>query len=384
MVDGRRRRSLQFWWLMFWANITLLHSCLEQREGVARGVALASAPAVKLLVEDDQVIMQNGIVKLTLSTPKGRVLGISYNGVENLLETRHHEKYRGYWDLVWGRHETTDLLEATRYNVVMETEDQVEISFTRKWNVSLGHRMAPLNVDKRFVTLRGSPGFYTYAVLERPNRAPAFDLKELRVVLKLESDKFHYMAISDRKQRLMPMPEDRRTGRKLDYSEAVLLTKPINPQFKGEVDDKYFYSVDNIANRVYGWVRSDPSIGFWMITPSDEFRTGGPFKQDLTTHVGPNLLNMFVSGHYAGDDLALKFKNGEAWKKVFGPVFVYLNSHNNSKNTPYSLLWNDAKQQMLNEVLKWPYTFPHSPDFVKPYKRARVSGQILVHDWYSF
>jgi len=47
--------------------------------------------------------------------------------------------------------------------------------------------------------------------------------------------RFHYMAISDERQRIMPMPVDRETGKVLDYKEAVLLTKPTNPNLKGEV-----------------------------------------------------------------------------------------------------------------------------------------------------
>lgn len=43
------------------------------------------------------------------------------------------------------------------------------------------------------------------------------------------------MAISNDRQRIMPMPEDRATGQPLAYPEAVLLTDPINPDLRGEV-----------------------------------------------------------------------------------------------------------------------------------------------------
>lgn len=56
-------------------------------------------------------------------------------------------------------------------------------------------------------------------------------------------------------------------------------------------------------------------------------------------------VQMFISTHYAGKDLALKFRNGEPWKKVFGPVFVYLNSDMAAKKKP-SVLWNDAKTRV--------------------------------------
>lgn len=53
---------------------------------------------------------------------------------------------------------------------------------------------------------------------------------------------------------------------------------------------------------------------------------------------------MFVSTHYGGLDLVLNFKSGEPWKKVFGPVFIYLNS--TSDNNKAVSLWDDAKEQV--------------------------------------
>ena len=138
-----------------------------------------------------------------------------------------------------------------------------------------------------------------------------------------------------------------------------------------QVDDKYMYSIEDKDNLVHGWISRNPPTGFWMITPSDEFRVAGPFKQDLTSHAGPITLSvssrlthfhfhpspvsnntftlmsttqMFVSTHYAGTDVGMKFAEGEPWKKVFGPVFVYLNSA--SPKEDYRSLWQDAKQQV--------------------------------------
>lgn len=61
-----------------------------------------------------------------------------------------------------------------------------------------------------------------------------------------------------------------------------------------QVDDKYQYSCENTDNNVHGWISfdSDEPMGFWMITPSNEFRNGGPIKQDLTSHVGPITLSV--------------------------------------------------------------------------------------------
>lgn len=53
---------------------------------------------------------------------------------------------------------------------------------------------------------------------------------------------------------------------------------------------------------------------------------------------------MFLSAHYGGEDLVLKLKPDEAWKKVFGPIFIYLNSVSDGED-PFSL-WEDAKKQV--------------------------------------
>lgn len=68
--------------------------------------------------------------------------------------------------------------------------------------------------------------------------------------------------------------------------------KAITCKYEVQVDDKYQYSCENKDNRVHGWISGDPAIGFWMITPSDEFRTAGPTKQDLTSHAGPITLSV--------------------------------------------------------------------------------------------
>lgn len=102
------------------------------------------------------------------------------------------------------------------------------------------------------------------------------------------------MAISDTKQRTMPSGDDRNDTHSdvLAFKEAVVLTNPSIPALKGEVDDKYQYALENKDNQLHGWISDADAVGFWVITPSNEFRTGGPFKQDLTSHAGPIALSV--------------------------------------------------------------------------------------------
>ncbi|KAK2996012.1 hypothetical protein RJ640_013902 [Escallonia rubra] len=331
-----------------------------------------------------QVVVDNGLIKVTFSSPGGMITGIEYNGIDNILEETNKESNRGYWDVVWTELEHPqdiyDKLEGTKFKVIMEDEDQVEISFTRHWYPSRNGTGIPLNVDKRFVVLRGYTGFYAYGIFERLAGWRGTKIYQGRIAFKLLQDSFRYMAVSDERQRIMPTAEDRKRGEPLEYPEAVLLTNPSNAFLKGEVDDKYQYSSENKDNRVHGWICSKPSVGFWMITPSTEFRTAGPVKQDLTSHAGPVTLSMFFSTHYAGEHLGLEFSDGEPWKKVFGPVFVYLNSV--SKDEDPLTLWADAKEQMSIETESWPYDFPLSEDYLYNDQRGMVSGRLLVRDRY--
>ena len=109
--------------------------------------------------------------------------------------------------------------------VVVKNEEQVELSFTRMWDPSLKGNFVPLNIDKRylftsahlvisrfqsmttnflirttnvmynyififrFVMLRGSSGFYSYAIYERLANWPAFSMDTTRIALKLRKDK---------------------------------------------------------------------------------------------------------------------------------------------------------------------------------------------------
>ncbi|KAG9149624.1 hypothetical protein Leryth_023237 [Lithospermum erythrorhizon] len=328
-------------------------------------------------------MVDNGLVGVTFSTPGGMVTAVEYNGIDNLLETENEANNEGYWDIVWTKPPEQpgnifDKLEGTSFKIVTLDENKAELSFIRTFDPTSDEITLPLNIDKRYIILRGSSGFYSYAIFERLEGWPAVNAYQGRIVFKLAQNLFQYMAISDEKQRVMPTAEDRLNGKVLDYKEAVLLENPSNPFLAGEVDDKYQYSSDNKDNRVHGWICPSPPTGFWMITPSNEFKTGGPVKQDLTSHTGPIVLSMFFSTHYAGESMGVKFEDGEPWKKVFGPVFVYLNSVSPTDN-PTSL-WADAKEQMLIETENWPYDFPQSEDYKKKSERGRVSGRLLVRD----
>ncbi|KAL9446974.1 hypothetical protein AB3S75_014608 [Citrus x aurantiifolia] len=340
-----------------------------------------SAAGVQLHEQNNHVVMNNGILQVSISTPQGFVIGIQYKGNKNLLNVQNEEDNRGYWDHnFWTGQDNYnsgsglyDRIEATNYKVIMRTKEQVELSFTRMWHPSTNGTIAPVNIDKRFLMLRGSSGFYSYAIYKRLKGWPGFQLFNNRMVFKPNPDKFHYMIISGNRQREMPLQQDRERGHKLAYEEAVLLPN-------GEVDDKYQYSMDAKDIRVHGWISTDSAVGFWQILPSSESRSFGPLKQFLTSHTGPISINTFHSTHYVGENFGMKFKDGEAWKKIFGPFFVYVNSVAGKGDR--QMLWRDANRQFMSEVKSWPYKFPASKDFARSNKRGSISGRLIVKDRY--
>lgn len=79
---------------------------------------------------------------------------------------------------------------------------------------------------------------------------------------------------------------------------------------------------------------------------------------------------MFVSDHYAGTALVPRFRNGEHWKKVFGPAFIYLNSSPEDEN-PLSL-WEDAKLQVIFQPV--PHASAEISDANMPRKLSQPKG----------
>lgn len=125
---------------------------LQQHEDVVR--ILTNTP--------NQVVLDNGLVQVTFSNPGGDVIGIKYNGIDNLLEINNEETNRGYWDVVWsnpGKKFGFNKLQGTEFKVIKAREDQAEGSFIKTYNVSSPNGLyVPLNIDKRYIMQRGGSG----------------------------------------------------------------------------------------------------------------------------------------------------------------------------------------------------------------------------------
>ncbi|CAN1168213.1 Rhamnogalacturonate lyase [Linum perenne] len=366
-------------------KLTWLFSILlfqTQLKVLAHEPAPVVGGGVKLTSDKEHVTIDNGIMQLVLSNPTGQISEIKYHGSENLLETHEPEQYGGYFDVAFqplpSKEGKTEIVEGTKYVVIKEKDDIVEVSFTRQWSKGAPSYQVPLNVDKRFIVRKGDCGFYAYVIVERLKGFPDVDMNLHRYAFKPNKTMFNYMAISDDIQLVMPTEADRQAGKPLAYKEAVLLTNPVsNPAFKDQVDDKYEYTLEKTNLKLKGWIADKEKIGWWIIAPSDEYMNGGPMKNELTCHCGPTCVLIFTSIHTFGLDLITEFRNGEPWKKVFGPIFIYLNADGDR-----ATLWKDAKARLEKEKLLWPYDFVQHPDYLPASQRGTVFGKLLVNDMY--
>ncbi|KAF1861761.1 hypothetical protein Lal_00026198 [Lupinus albus] len=379
-VASMMRKQVLFIWCL--GMVIQLHFVLGASSSSNPKSALDQSTVTVNTEDNKQVVIANGIVTVTFANPEGYILGISYAGIENVFNPKLERIDRGYFDVVWNEPGKTGLfqrIDGTKFSIIEQNENIVEVSFSRTWTTSLRGSNVPMNIDKRYILRKGDSGFYSYVISDRPAGFPRVEIYQIRFVYKLD-ESFHYMAISDTRQRNMPTIRDIKTGEKLAYPEAVRITHASKPEFMGEVDDKYQYSCENQDNILQGWITQDSkeTVGIWMITPSNEFRNGGPVHQDLTSHVGPILLNMFVSTHYAGKSLGMTFEQGETHKKVYGPFYTYLNSA--PSNAKFDSLWSDATQQKSKEIQSWPYDFTQSKDFVPANQRGRVEGVLNIQD----
>ena len=240
-------------------------------------------------------------------------------------------------------------------------------------------------VDVHYSMLRGSPGFYATPIFSHRAQDPAQGTGEERDNIYI-APYFNWMSVNDQVQR--------ETGINASYTGAFY--SPVENSLctsgplQGTYDDKYKWSSDFSAEKVWGWSSVSDSaygvtgqnVGIWHVVSSWEFYNGGPLKPDLND---APMVNMINGGHYYfGNDSG--YAPGEVWTRVSGPYFIYVNNVSNSLTDPVQTsqaLWADAKAQAAAEGTAWPYSWMNNENYASAAQRGTVTGQIVINDAFN-
>ncbi len=236
-------------------------------------------------------------------------------------------------------------------SVVANTPERAEVSVRSRPTA-----VFPFDIDVRYTLLRGHSGFYAQAEVHHGADQPAATFYQNRFVVKTVMDgTFDHWAVGDSK--FVPIPQGAISR---ELSDATFQLDD------GTIKTKYMNSVFWSQVPVYGYVGAQR--GLWMIEASPEYHNGGPVKQGQTLHDNV-LLRVLQSVHFGASAVVLK--DGEDWRKVYGPFLVYANRADGP-----AALWADAERQHAREVAAWPYTWVDTPAYRQT--RGEVSGSVSL------
>jgi len=361
-------------------------------QNVAGGITGSNTP-ITLTTSGNNIILNNGIVDMTINKTSATVSSLTYSGMSMFAS--------GFY---WSWTPNIEYYPANcEYTLVVDPATNggtyAEVKFIAPYTPT-GPDSAAWDVEIHYSLLQGSPGFYAAAILSRPTTYPAYTMGEWRGAIKLNTAVFDWLSVDSTRNKMMATETDWENGTQPTNApmEVRLLNTGI---YSGQYECKYGYSADLGNLNVYGWSSvpypasgtGDPTgknVGIWMTLPSLEYYNGGPMKRELTGHLdlvnagtGDLLLLNMLNGTHYGMGGNFTFAAGEAFQKVYGPFFVYCNKYTGSSTSASEIantLWQDAQNQAVAEQASWPYSWFNNAAYPQKSGRATVSGTFSITD----
>ena len=327
----------------------------------------------------DTWTLDNGVIKIAVLKRNGNMQTILYHGVSIVSRSE-------YWERTPSGQVTPSVTIDPATNGGQRGE------------VAVKGVNAPMDIEVRYVLERGVSGFYTYAQYTHPASYPAGGFGENRFILQMNPT-FNWLSVDKDRNQLMISNEDQRSGTVIHAKEQSIIAAG---NYKNSVEHKYTYCGIMYRLPAYGWSSTKDHIGIYFINPTTEYIGGGAEKMDLVCHMGATLLDYWTSGHYAGG-AGCSVPAGQDWKKVVGPIFVYLNALENPKDPSQAeldtlaatqgnptvpatwhdnslALWNDALAKAKEVEAAWPYDWVNGVDYPHKSERGNVTGQVVLDD----
>ena len=345
--------------------------------------SLSGADQDVLLTEDsDTYVLSNGIVTARIAKASGDLVSLRYKELEMLatfltpdglpdlqkdppganpngLNRGMTDHQYGFWSHdAMGPRGTAPALTKVTIDPAKNGGERAEVSVK---GVAEGRKMGTgpgaspegqfaADVEIRFTLGRGDQGIYTYCIFEHKPQYPYTQLGEARFCAKL-NEFFDWMSVD--------------ANRDFHYPKDLV------------AGDKYIYTAPIHDNPAFGWSSTTKNVGFYIINPSMEYMSGGPTKVEFMGHRDTNpvaaacVLNYWRSSHYGGAEVNVA--EGEAWTKVVGPFFIYVNSGATTAD-----MYADARARAPIEAEKWPYEWVSGVDYPQADNRSAVKGKLVV------
>ena len=368
--NGRKNRSSLLALLVIALSLTP-HRAFANIPGGGTG----SGPNVTVTDKGDgTVTMANGLVSIVIVKRTGRLNAVTYThknkGLPQTSEALlgHGQYYYGGFMLGNGRYDYSltanpaenggkyaevRLLSATDTNGVMEIH---------------------------FSMLRGSPGFYSTAIMTHRRQDTKFEVGAWGVVTRVTPD-FNWLSADAMRNFLIG---DRSSAGAKAPNAPHEISVNLNGAQQGQYADKFIYGQDHADLRAWGWSSVGPgglNVGIWMMT-NMEFSNGGPMKRDVSVYPYSELNNSILTGELGmGSDGFLA--EGEVWTKTCGPWFIYLNdvpATVTGAREAAQRLYRDALAQADAEKQAWPYRWFKHPNYAPASGRGTVTGKFVIHD----
>ena len=308
---------------------------------------------VSISENDQQFILSNGFVSTKISKKSGSIISIVYNGVEVLAGESK------FPCAMWS-HDASS--EEMMHKITINPDEnngtigEVSIKGISN-NLPMGNGPGGsfiADIEIRYALKQGESGIYTYSIFDHTANYKASAMGEARFVAFLDRG-FDWISVDEKRNKYYPLEKNG-----LDLS-------------------KYQLTANQYKNPAFGWINTSKNIGFWLINSSMEYMSGGPTKNEFLCHRDtkvngvPCVLNYWRSSHYGGSSLSVN--EGEAWTKVIGPLFIYLN-----KGTGVENIKLDVQQKAVSEQKKWPYAWVDTPVYPLKKDRGTVEGKLKLID----
>ena len=325
--------------------------------------------AVTLAQNGSESVVSNGLVTITVAN-SGQLSQVSKNGTPLMLagDTLYVSESGG---------STYATIDASTHSVVQQTPDIVELSYL---DTSGGNR--DMDWELHYVVRRGVSGFYYFLITRvgtstHPNPAT---LSELRTVERFDPSIVSNGYSGERHGQLPTAAQNATFSTTTQIQDATypLTVDPtslsgvsslpgvVGQHYdEGPVFSKYdwaSYRLEDLVHGLYGH-----GFGVWLLSPSWEFYTGGPVKQELMVHHDNLVLNMYHGGHFGS---AISAASPANWNKIYGPNLLYVNTGADGA------VIADALSQGAAERGQWPYCWMNNTLFPLSAQRGTVTGTL--------